>query len=62
MPVVTGTVDRRFNEIVNVPVRVAETATAEPARLLALMDAMPAEDREKVADFRKLLAAPEKKP
>lgn len=62
MPIVTGTVDRRFNEIVSVPVRVAEIATAEPAKVIAVMDAMPPKDREMVADFRTLLAAPEKKP
>lgn len=62
MPVVTGTVDRRFNEIVNVPTRVAEISTAEPARVIAAIDAMPPKDREMVAEFRKLLATPEKKP
>ncbi len=62
MPIVTDTVDRRFNEIVNVPTRVAEMATAEPANVLPVIDAMPPKDREMVAEFRKLLATPDKKP
>ena len=62
MPIVTGTVDRRFNEIVEVPVLVAEKATAEPAKVLAVIDALPPADREMVAEFRKLLTASEKKP
>lgn len=62
MPFVTGVVDRRFNEVVEVPVLVAELATAEPAKVLAVIDALPPQDREVVAEFRKLMAAPEKKP
>ncbi|MBI5395731.1 MAG: hypothetical protein HZA91_10580 [Verrucomicrobia bacterium] len=61
-PIVTAVVDRRFNEVVDVPTRVAEESTANPAKVLAVIDAMPPKDREMVAEFRKLLATPEKKP
>ena len=62
MPIVTSTVDRRFNEIVEVPVLVAERATAEPAKVLAVIDTLPPADREMVTEFRKLLTSAGKKP
>jgi len=61
-PFITGTVDRQFSEVVDAPMKVAERATANPAKVLKLMDSMPPEDAAKLKEFRALLARPEAKP
>ena len=62
LPFITTTVDQRFSELVDVPVRVGETATADPARVLKLMETLPAEDAAKLKEFRALLMPKEAKP
>ena len=58
---ITGAVDRHLLEVVDAPMRVAEEATAHPAKVLKLMDSMPPEDAAKLKEFRALLARPEPK-
>lgn len=60
-PFITGAVDRHLREVVAAPMRVAEEATANPAKVLELMDSMPPEDAAKLKEFRALLARPETK-
>ncbi len=62
MPFTAGTMDRRFREVVDAPMRVAEQSTANPAKVLKLMDTMSPEDAAKLKEFRALLARPEAKP
>jgi len=62
LPFITSTVDKRFGEVVNVPVQVRETATADPAKVLKLLDTLSAEDAAKLKEFRALLTQKETKP
>lgn len=62
LPFITSTVDQRFGEVVNVPVQVSETATADPAKMLKLLDTLPPEDAAMMKAFRALLAPKEAKP
>jgi hypothetical protein len=62
LPFITSTVDQRFGEVVNVPVQVAETATADPARVLKLLDTLSPEDAAMLKEFRALLMPKETKP
>ena len=55
LPLVTGTVDRRFGEVLEVPVLVSEQATADPARVIGVIDSLASEDRAVLQEFRKLL-------
>ncbi|MBM3890029.1 MAG: hypothetical protein FJ388_13010 [Verrucomicrobia bacterium] len=55
LPLVTGTVDRRFSEVLEVPVLVSEQATADPAKVIGVIDALPPEDRAMLQQFRRLL-------
>ncbi len=62
LPFITTTVDRRFGEVVDVPVQVGEIATADPAKVLKLMDTLSPDDTVKVKEFRALLTKQEAKP
>ncbi|OHE81566.1 MAG: hypothetical protein A2107_07175 [Verrucomicrobia bacterium GWF2_62_7] len=62
LPFITSTVDQRFGEVVNVPVQVSETATADPAKMLKLLDTLSPEDAAMMKEFRALVAKPEAKP
>lgn len=62
LPFVTSTVDKRFSELVDVPLAVSEMATADPARVLKAMDELSADDAAKVKEFRMLLRGREPKP
>ncbi len=62
LPFVTSTVDKRFSELVDVPLAVSEMATTDPAKVLQAMDALSAEDAAKVKDLRLLLKGRETKP
>ncbi|MCX7824132.1 MAG: hypothetical protein N2689_01060 [Verrucomicrobiae bacterium] len=55
LPLVTGTVDRRFSEALEVPVLVSELATADPAKVIGVIDALPPEDRALLQEFRRML-------
>ena len=61
LPFIAGAVDRDLFEVVDEPMRVAEEATAHPAKVLKLMDSLPPEDAAKLKEFRALLAGPEPK-
>jgi hypothetical protein len=64
LPFVTGTVDRRFGETIDVPVLVSEQATADPGKVVGVIDGLPPEDRAVMAEFRNRIlrqgAAPDK--
>ncbi|MCX6898159.1 MAG: hypothetical protein NT105_05595 [Verrucomicrobia bacterium] len=60
-PFIMGAVDRHLREVVDAPMRVAEEATADPAKVLKRMDSMQPEDAAKLKEFRALLARPETK-
>jgi hypothetical protein len=62
LPFVTGTVGRRFGDVVSIPVLVSEEATLDPEKVLAVIDALPPEDAAKLREFRALLARPMAKP
>ena len=62
LPFITSTVDQRFGEVVNVPVQVSETAPADPAKMLKLLDTLSPEDAAMMKEFRALVAKPEAKP
>jgi len=62
LPFITTTVDHRFGEVVDVPVQVGETATADSAKLLKLLDTLSPEDAAKLKEFRAMLARQEAKP
>ena len=62
LPFVTTTVDKRFSELVDVPLEVSEMATADSPRVLKAMDAMSPEDSAKVKAFHLLLEGKETKP
>lgn len=55
LPLLTGTVDRRFGEVLEVPVLVSEQATADPTKVIGVIDSLPAEDRAALQELRKLL-------
>ena len=55
LPLVTGTVNQRFGEVLSVPVLVAEEATLDPDKVLAEIDSLPPEDKAKLKEFRALL-------
>jgi hypothetical protein len=58
LPLVTGTVNQRFGEVLSVPVLVAEEATLDPDKVLAVMDSLPPENAAKLKEFRALLSRP----
>jgi hypothetical protein len=60
-PFIMGMVDSHLREVVDVPMRVAEEATAHPDRVLKLIDSMPADTAAKLKEFRTLLAKLEAK-
>lgn len=62
LPFITSTVDQRFGEVVNVPVQVSEIATADPAKMLKLLDTLPPKDVAMMKEFRALVASKEAKP
>ncbi len=62
LPFITSTVDQRFGEVVDVPVQVSETATADPAKVLKQLDTLSPEDAAMIKEFRALVAKPEAKP
>jgi hypothetical protein len=62
LPFIASTVDKRFGEVVDVPVQVSETATADPARVVKLLDTLPPADAAMLKEFRALLAPKEAKP
>lgn len=62
LPFITSTVDKRFGEVVDVPVQVGETATADPTKVLKLLDTLSPEDAAKLKEFRALLTQKETKP
>jgi len=62
LPFITTTVDNRFGEVVDVPVQVSEIATADPAKVLKLLDTLSPEDAAKMKEFRALLTQQETKP
>ena len=55
LPLVVGTVDKRFGEVLDVPVIVAELAATNPGKVLAAIDSLPAEDRARLEEFRQLV-------
>ena len=59
LPFITTTVDKRFSELVDVPLEVSEMATADPVRVLKAMDTLPPEDVAMVKEFRALLKGKE---
>jgi hypothetical protein len=62
LPFIASTVDKRFGEVVDVPVQVSETATADSARVVKLLDSLPPEDVALMKEFRALLTPKEAKP
>lgn len=58
LPLVTGTVNKRFGEVLAIPVLVSEEATRDPGKILALLDSMPPEDAARFREFRALLSRP----
>ncbi len=58
LPLVTGTVNQRFGEVLAIPVLVSGEATRDPDKIQAVMDAMPPEDAAKLKEFRALLGRP----
>ena len=59
LPLVTGTVNQRFGEVLSIPVLVSEEATQNPDKILATMDSLPPEDAAKLKEFRALLNHPQ---
>ncbi len=62
LPLVTGTVDRRFGDVLSIPVLVSEEATLDPEKVLAVIDSLPPGDAAKLKEFRALVAKPSLKP
>jgi hypothetical protein len=62
LPFVTSTVDKRFSELVDVPLVVSEMATADPAKVLKAMDALSPEDAAMLKEFRSMLERKETRP
>ena len=62
LPLVTGTVDRRFGEVLSIPVLVSEEANLDPAKVVAVVDSLPPEDAAKLRELRALLSKQPPKP
>ena len=62
LPLVTGTVDRRFGEVLSIPVLVSEEASLDPAKVVAVIDSLPPEDAAKLGELRALLSKQPPKP
>lgn len=62
LPLVAGTVDRRFGEVLSIPVLVSEKATLDPDNVVAVMDSLPPEDAAKLGELRALLSKQPPKP
>lgn len=62
LPLVTGAVDRRFGEVLSIPVLVSEEATLDPDKVVAVMNSLPAEDAAKLRELRALLSKQPPKP
>ncbi len=56
LPLVAGTVDRRFSEVLSIPVLVSKEATLNPDKVVALIDSLPPADATKLKELRALLS------
>ena len=56
LPLVAGTVDRRFGDVLSIPVLVSEEATLDPDKVLAVIDSLPPADAAKLKEFRALMS------
>ncbi|MCX6909545.1 MAG: hypothetical protein NTY01_16090 [Verrucomicrobia bacterium] len=55
LPLVAGTVDRRFGDVLSIPVLVSEEANLDPDKVLATVNTLPPGEAAKLKEFRALL-------